>query len=66
VLDDLETAGAQVAKLLAGTLLNEITDHMLAAVNSSIPVDEKPRKMYMYSSVSRFIVKSPLDSMFMK
>jgi hypothetical protein len=52
VLDDLETSGTQVAKLLGGTLLNEITVHMMAAVNASTPAEERPRKMYMYSSVS--------------
>lgn len=51
-LDDLETSGAQVAKLLGGTLLNEITTHMLAATNASTPEEERPRKMYLYSSVS--------------
>ncbi|CAM6001158.1 unnamed protein product [Sphagnum balticum] len=51
VLDDLETSGAQVSKLLGGTLLNEIMTHMMAAVNASTPVEEQPRKMYMYSSV---------------
>ncbi len=64
VLDSLETSGAQVAKINAGTLLNEITAHMMAAANASTPEAEMPRKMYMYSSVSwPFIYCQPLSSL---